>query len=41
VTSGITPNINSEVLPESLGIAFATGNFDRVPIINGARRPVS
>jgi len=34
-TAGYTPNINSEVLPESLGTAFATGNFNRVPIING------
>jgi para-nitrobenzyl esterase len=33
--AGYTPNINSEVLPESLGAAFATGNFNRVPIING------
>ncbi len=33
--SGYTPNINSEVLPTSLGTAFATGNFNRVPIING------
>ncbi|HEV2256601.1 MAG TPA: carboxylesterase family protein [Streptosporangiaceae bacterium] len=33
--AGYTPNINTEVLPESLGAAFATGNFNRVPIING------
>jgi para-nitrobenzyl esterase len=33
--AGYTPNINTEVLPESLGTAFATGNFNRVPIING------
>ncbi len=33
--SGYTPNINTEVLPESLGTAFATGDFNRVPIING------
>ncbi len=33
--AGYTPNINSEVLPESLGTAFATGNFSHVPIING------
>jgi para-nitrobenzyl esterase len=33
--AGYTPNINSEVLPETLGTAFATGNFNRVPIING------
>jgi para-nitrobenzyl esterase len=37
-TAGYTPNINSEVLPESLGAAFATGNFNRVPIINGTNR---
>ncbi len=36
--TGYTPNINSEVLPESLGTAFATGNFNRVPIINGTNR---
>src|SRR6516164_4679492 len=35
---GYTPNINSEVLPETLGTAFATGNFNRVPIINGTNR---
>jgi para-nitrobenzyl esterase len=33
--AGYTPNINSEVLPETLGTAFATGNFNRVPIVNG------
>jgi para-nitrobenzyl esterase len=33
--AGYTPNLNSEVLPESLGTAFATGTFNRVPIING------
>jgi para-nitrobenzyl esterase len=33
--AGYTPNLNSEVLPESLGTAFATGNFNRVPIVNG------
>jgi len=33
--AGYTPNINSEVLPETLKTAFATGNFNRVPIING------
>ena len=37
-TAGYTPNINSEVLPESLGTAFATGNFNHVPIINGTNR---
>jgi hypothetical protein len=36
--AGYTPNINSEVLPESLGTAFATGHFNRVPIINGTNR---
>jgi para-nitrobenzyl esterase len=35
---GYTPNINSEVLPESLGTAFATGDFNRVPIVNGTNR---
>ena len=36
--AGYTPNINSEVLPETLGTAFATGSFNRVPIINGTNR---
>jgi para-nitrobenzyl esterase len=36
--AGYTPNINSEGLPESLGTAFATGNFNRVPVINGTNR---
>jgi para-nitrobenzyl esterase len=36
--AGYTPNINSEVLPESLGMAFASGNFNRVPIVNGTNR---
>jgi para-nitrobenzyl esterase len=36
--AGYTPNINSEVLPETLRAAFATGNFNRVPIINGTNR---
>jgi para-nitrobenzyl esterase len=33
--AGYTPNINTEVLPQSLKTAFATGEFNRVPIING------
>jgi para-nitrobenzyl esterase len=33
--AGYTPNINTEVLPQSLQSAFATGEFNRVPIING------
>jgi para-nitrobenzyl esterase len=37
-TAGYTPNINSEVLPETLQTAFATGSFNRVPIINGTNR---
>jgi len=36
--AGYTPNINTEVLPETLGTAFATGTFNRVPIINGTNR---
>jgi para-nitrobenzyl esterase len=36
--AGYTPNINSEVLPETLKTAFATGKFNRVPIINGTNR---
>ena len=36
--AGYTPNINDEVLPQTLGSAFATGNFNRVPIINGTNR---
>jgi para-nitrobenzyl esterase len=34
-SSGYTPNINTDVLPKSLGTAFATGAFNRVPVING------
>jgi para-nitrobenzyl esterase len=34
-TAGYTPTINSEVLPQSLKTAFAAGDFNRVPIING------
>jgi para-nitrobenzyl esterase len=37
-TAGYTPNVNSEVLPETLKTAFGTGNFNRVPIINGTNR---
>src|SRR5215469_15789005 len=37
-TAGYTPNINSEVLPQTLKTAFATGDFNRVPIINGTNR---
>src|SRR5215467_5234683 len=37
-TAGYTPNINSEVLPQTLQTAFATGNFNRVPVINGTNR---
>jgi nicotinamidase-related amidase len=33
--AGYTPNLNSEVLPESLGTAFAAGDFNRVPVVNG------
>jgi para-nitrobenzyl esterase len=33
--AGYTPNINSAVLPQSLETAFATGEFNRVPVING------
>src|SRR5262249_4009174 len=36
--TGYTPNVNSEVLPETLRTAFATGDFNRVPIINGINR---
>ena len=36
--AGYTPNINSEVLPQTLKTAFATGEFNRVPIINGTNR---
>jgi para-nitrobenzyl esterase len=36
--AGYTPNLNSEVLPETLSAAFASGNFNRVPVINGTNR---
>jgi para-nitrobenzyl esterase len=35
---GYTPNINSEVLPRALKTAFATGAFNRVPVMNGTNR---
>jgi para-nitrobenzyl esterase len=35
---GYTPNINSEVLPRTLKTAFATGSFNRVPIVDGTNR---
>ena len=35
---GYTPNVNSEVLPRTLKTAFATGVFNRVPIVNGTNR---
>jgi para-nitrobenzyl esterase len=34
--SGYVPNIDGRVLTQSLGTAFATGQFTRVPIINGS-----
>src|SRR6516165_3354335 len=37
-TAGYTPNINTEVLPQTLKTAFTTGSFNRVPIINGTNR---
>jgi para-nitrobenzyl esterase len=37
-TAGYTPNINTEVLPHTLKTAFATGSFNRVPVINGTNR---
>ncbi|MGD0068885.1 MAG: carboxylesterase family protein [Streptosporangiaceae bacterium] len=33
--AGYTPNINTEVLPQTLKTAFTTGEFNRVPVING------
>jgi para-nitrobenzyl esterase len=36
--AGYTPNVNSEVLPETLKTAFTTGDFNRVPVINGTNR---
>src|SRR6516162_2691117 len=37
-TAGHPPDLNSEVLPKTLEAAFATGNFNRVPVINGTNR---
>jgi len=34
-TGGYTPNLNREVLPQTLKAAFATGDFNRVPLIIG------
>ena len=36
--AGYTPNIDTEVLPQTLGTAFAAGTFNRVPIMNGTNR---
>jgi para-nitrobenzyl esterase len=36
--SQYVPTINTQVLPDSLGTAFATGHFNRVPIVNGTNR---
>jgi para-nitrobenzyl esterase len=33
--AGYTPNLNTEVLPRTLQTAFAAGDFNRVPIVNG------
>jgi para-nitrobenzyl esterase len=35
-TAGYTPNIDGQVLTQSLKPAFASGQFNRVPIVNGA-----
>jgi para-nitrobenzyl esterase len=32
---GYTPNLNREVLPQTLKTAFATGDFNRVPLVIG------
>ena len=37
-TAGYTPNINSEVLPQTLRTSFATGSFNHVPVIDGTNR---
>ena len=34
--AGYVPNIDGEFLPQSLGAAFAAGQFNRVPIIQGS-----
>jgi len=34
-TTGYTPNIDGDFLPLSLGTAFATGQFNHVPVIQG------
>jgi len=36
--AGYTPNINSEVLPQTLLAAFTSGDFNHVPLINGTNR---
>ncbi len=33
--AGYDPNVDSDVLPESLGTAFATGAFNHMPVIDG------
>lgn len=34
--TGITPNVDGNVLPQTLATAFASGEFNRVPIIQGS-----
>ncbi len=35
-TSGYTPDIDGQVLTQSIGAALASGQFNRVPVINGS-----
>ncbi|HKW54214.1 MAG TPA: carboxylesterase family protein [Stellaceae bacterium] len=34
--SGITPDVDGEILPQTLATAFSSGEFNRVPIIQGS-----
>jgi para-nitrobenzyl esterase len=34
--SGITPNVDGKVLPQTLATAFSSGQFNRVPIVQGS-----
>jgi para-nitrobenzyl esterase len=34
--TGYTPDVDGQVLTQSLGTAFASGQFNRVPVINGS-----
>ena len=36
--SGITPNVDGKILPQTLATAFASGEFNHVPVMQGSNR---